>query len=228
MKGLTSRQKAVLDVISNVMEERGYPPTIREIGERLGIRSTNGVNDHLKALERKGYLHREKSKSRAIRLARAEPNLATAEIIQGPWGDGSGSALPDGMIEVPLIGRIAAGAPILAEQNREATFRIDAAMLGASAKANDVFVLKVHGESMIGDGIHHGDLIFVQRADSAREGEIIAALVDGEATVKRFHREGGVITLQPSNPTMEPIRVSESDGRDVRVIGKVIGVFRQM
>ena len=166
MKGLTRRQRMVLDVITKVGEERGYPPTIREIGEALGIKSTNGVNDHLKALERKGYLLRDKSKSRALRLATGH---VEAEL------DGN-------LINVPLIGRIAAGAPILADQNREASYTIDRALLGTN-KTDDVFLLKVRGESMIGDGIFDGDLIFVQRADEARQGEIVAAMVDGEATV---------------------------------------------
>jgi repressor LexA len=218
MKGLTDRQKAVLDIIQGSMSERGYPPTIREIGEELGIRSTNGVNDHLKALERKGYLSRESSKSRAIRLVDDElPDLDPA----------SGDAAPDDdLLDVPLIGRIAAGMPILAEQNRERTFRVDAALLGARARPNQVFLLKVHGESMIGEGIFDGDLIFVERSEEARQGEIVAAMVDGEATVKRFYRRGDTVVLEPANPTMGPIEIHESDARDTSIIGRVIGVFR--
>ncbi len=211
MKGLTRRQRMVLDVINKVMSRRGYPPTIREIGEALGIRSTNGVNDHLKALEKKGYVVRDKSKSRGIRLP--------GDVVD-PLQDAD-------LVSIPLVGRIAAGAPILADENREATYHIDRALLGTS-KAHDVFVLKVRGESMIGDGIFDGDLIFVERCNDAKQGEIVAAMVDGEATVKRFYRENGHIRLDPSNPTMEPIIVTEADGRDTTIVGRVIGVFRQV
>jgi repressor LexA len=214
MKGLTERQRMVLGAISQVMEERGYPPTIREIGELLGIRSTNGVNDHLKALERKGYLFRDKSKSRAIRI------LGNAHEVR--------NNRDDDLYELPLIGRIAAGMPILAEENREATFRIDPAMLGRQARPSDVFILRVRGDSMIGDGIFDGDLIFVERTETAREGEIVAVMVDGEATVKRFYKEPDGIRLEPSNPDMEPIVISASEGRDVSIIGRIIGVFRQV
>lgn len=211
MKGLTRRQRMVLDVINKTMSRRGYPPTIREIGEALGIRSTNGVNDHLKALEKKGYVLRDKSKSRGIRLP--------GDVVD-PLQDAD-------LVSIPLMGRIAAGAPILADENREATYHIDRALLGTS-KPHDVFVLKVRGESMIGDGIFDSDLIFVERCSDAKQGEIVAAMVDGEATVKRFFRENGHIRLEPSNPTMEPLIVTEADGRDTAIIGRVIGVFRQV
>jgi repressor LexA len=209
----------VLDCITQSMQERGYPPTIREIGESLGIRSTNGVNDHLKALERKGYVYRDKSKSRAIRLI--------DEL--SPISMGSDDGLdPDQFVEIPLIGRIAAGVPILAEENREETFQIDAALLGKRARQHQVFILKVRGDSMIGDGIFDGDLIFVERTETARQGEIVAVLVEGEATVKRFYREGKVVRLEPSNPDMDPIFLRPEDGRDATVIGRIIGVFRQL
>lgn len=218
MKGLTHRQKLVLDFITKSMEDRGYPPTIREIGEKLGIRSTNGVNDHLKALERKGFLNRDKSKSRAIRLVDDEhTNLA----IHGR------QKYPD-LLSLPFIGRIAAGEPILAEQNREATYHVDSSLLGPRRSDNRLFVLKVHGESMIDDGIFDGDLIFVEETTGARQGEIVAVMIDGEATVKRFYREDDRIILKPSNTSMEPIIVAESDGREASIIGRVIGVFRQV
>ena len=212
MKGLTRRQRMVLDTINTVMSKRGYPPTIREIGEALGIKSTNGVNDHLKALERKGYLMRDRSKSRAIRVRSA------AE---------TGKSRNNNILSIPLVGRIAAGAPILAEQNHEATYQVDRALLG-NAKVGDVFILKVHGESMIDDGIFDGDLIFVEKGTEARRGEIVAVMADGEATVKRFFREDDRIRLEPSNPNMEPIYYSEADGRDISIVGRVIGVFRQV
>ncbi|MCA9565962.1 MAG: transcriptional repressor LexA, partial [Myxococcales bacterium] len=185
-----------------------------EIGERLGIKSTNGVNDHLKALERKGFLYRDPSKSRAIRLVDSEDDVDD-----------------DGLLSVPFVGRIAAGSPILAEENREATYRIDAALLhrkGRGRTKGDVFVLKVTGESMIEAGIFDGDMIFVEADTQVRPGEVVAAMVDGEATVKTYYNENGRIRLQPENSSMEPIFVEEKDGRDFAIMGRVIGVFRQV
>jgi len=200
---LTERQQMVLSYIRSSIEERGYPPTIREIGSHMGIRSTNGVNDHLKALERKGYLIRDELKSRALRPADMHDNL----------------------IDVPLMGRIAAGSPILATENIEDTVRIDSFLLG---NHRQVFALRVVGESMIGDGIHDGDYIFVKKQITASPGEIVVVLVEDEATVKRFYPEGDRIRLQPSNPGMEPIYVHREDFRSTSVLGVVVGVYRQM
>ena len=200
---LTERQQMVLAYIRSSIEERGYPPTIREIGSHMGIRSTNGVNDHLKALERKGYLVRDELKSRALRPADMHDNL----------------------IDVPLMGRIAAGSPILATENIEDTVRIDSFLLG---NHRQVFALRVVGQSMIGDGIHDGDYIFVKKQITARPGEIVVVLVEDEATVKRFYPEGDRIRLQPSNPTMDPIYVHREDFRSTSVLGVVVGVYRQM
>jgi len=200
---LTDRQNMALSFIRSSIEERGYPPTIREIGAHMGIRSTNGVNDHLKALERKGYVVRDELKSRAIRPADMHDNL----------------------IDVPLLGRIAAGSPILATENVEDTVRIDSFLLG---NHRQVFALRVVGQSMIGDGIHDGDYIFVKKQITARPGEIVVVLVDDEATVKRFYPEGDRIRLQPSNPGMEPIYVHRDDFRSTSVLGVVVGMYRQM
>jgi len=200
---LTERQQMVLSYIRSSIEERGYPPTIREIGSHMGIRSTNGVNDHLKALERKGYLIRDELKSRALRPADMHDNL----------------------IDVPLMGRIAAGSPILATENIEDTVRIDSFLLG---NHRQVFALRVVGESMIGDGIHDGDYIFVKKQITASPGEFVVVIVDDEATVKRFYPEGDRIRLQPSNPGMEPIYVHREDFRSTSVLGVVVGVYRQM
>ncbi|MGM0557582.1 MAG: transcriptional repressor LexA [Myxococcota bacterium] len=223
MKKLTKRQGEVLSFIIDQIENEGYPPTIREIGDHLGIKSTNGVNDHLKALEKKGYLAREDAKSRALRPLR--------NIDGTPYQPASVNTTDDTVAydeqihNIPVVGRIAAGLPTAAIENTEEFLRIGEGMLGRS---EDVFGLRVSGESMIEDGIHDGDYIFVKRQQQARNGEIVAAMVDGEATVKRFFREGDRIRLQPSNSSMEPIYVNASEGRETTVLGKVVGVFRKL
>src|SRR3954468_20568441 len=170
---LTDRQKAVLDFISRSIEKRGYPPTLREIGEHMGIRSTNGVNDHLKALEKKGYLEREDLKSRALR-----------PISQNFASDGAG---PSGlMVEVPILGRVAAGEPILAVEDAQDTVKVDRFFLGSN---KEVFALKVKGDSMINAGIYDGDYIFVRKQLVAKKGDIVVAMIENEATVKYFHPE---------------------------------------
>lgn len=199
---LTDRQREVLDFITHCIEERGFPPTMREIGEQMGIRSTNGVNDHLKALERKGYLQRDYLKSRALR---------TADSPQ--------------MVNVPLVGDVAAGLPVLAVEQAEETLRMDRSLLG---KGDDLFALRVSGDSMIEDGIFDGDYVFVRRQVSARSGETVVARIDEEATVKRFYPEGGRIRLQPANASMEPIYVDPSAGQEMQVLGVVVGVFRRL
>ena len=200
---LTARQRQVLDFISTCITSRGFPPTLREIGEHLQIRSTNGVNDHLKALERKGYLQREDLKSRALRPVESS-NVAS----------------------IPLVGDVAAGIPNLAVEHASDTLRMDAALLGS--KPDDIFALRVRGDSMIEDGIFDGDLVFVRKQETAKKGETIVALVDNEATVKRFYPEGDRIRLQPANSSMEPIFVSASEGRSVSVLGAVVGIYRRL
>lgn len=223
VKKLTKRQGQVLSFIIDQIEGEGYPPTIREIGDHLGIKSTNGVNDHLKALEKKGYLAREDAKSRALRPLR--------NVDGSPYQPSSVSTTDDTVAydeqihSIPVVGRIAAGLPTAAIENTEEFLRIGEGMLGRS---EDVFGLRVSGESMIEDGIHDGDYIFVKRQKKARNGEIVAAMVDGEATVKRFFREGDRIRLQPSNASMEPIYVNAADGRETSVLGRVVGVFRKL
>ncbi len=220
-KKLTARQAAVLDFITDHISDEGFPPTIREIGDHLGISSTNGVNDHLKALERKGYLLREDAKSRAIRP------------IFDPDGNPIDSVLtseePEVLDEthsIPVLGRIAAGAPISAIENVEENVTIGESLIG---RPSDVFGLVVKGESMIEDGIFDGDYIFVKKQQDARDGEVVAAMVDGEATVKRLFREkGGVVRLQPANSAMEPIFVTADQARDTQILGKVIAVFRRL
>jgi len=214
---LTDRQQQVLDFIQAKIHRDGYPPTIREIGDQLGIRSTNGVNDHLKALSKKGYLQRTEAKSRAC-------------VPMGPRGEVfRGDVVPvdeaGDMIEVPVLGKIAAGQPILALESQEDSVRIDRVFLGRN---RDVFGLRVVGESMIDDGIHDGDFIFVKKQPTAARGAIVVALIDDEATVKRYYPEGDRIRFQPSNSTMQPIYVLASDFRDTQILGVVVGIYRRM
>src|SRR6266478_2282305 len=178
---LTDRQKAVLEFISGSIDHRGYPPTLREIGEHMGIRSTNGVNDHLKALEKKGYLEREDLKSRALRPISP---LGSHHVERG--------AMSGQMVDVPILGRVAAGEPILAVEEAEDTVKVDRFFLGSN---KEVFALKVKGDSMIEAGIYDGDFIFVKKQLTAHKGDIVVAMIGDEATVKYFHPEGDQIVF---------------------------------
>jgi repressor LexA len=227
-KSLTDRQKAVLEFIQDHIDETGYPPTIREIGDHLGIKSTNGVNDHLKALERKGYLDRQTGKSRALKPTR-QPDGSPLPTDEP---DSSASPPTEEVTDmtsdahaVPLVGRIAAGAPIEAIENTEDFLRVGEGMVG---RDDDLFALEVDGDSMIEEGILDGDYIFVRRQKTAENGEIVAAMVDGDATVKRFYREEDRIRLEPANPKMEPIYIRADEGRAPQILGTVVGVFRQV
>jgi len=202
---LTARQREALDFITYCLDERGYPPTLREIGEHMGIRSTNGVNDHLKALERKGYLVREELKSRALRPVDFD----------------------DAKVSIPIIGHVAAGQPILATEQVSDRVTIDRFFIG-KANARDVFGLVIRGDSMIDDGIYDGDYIFVRKQRTASPGEIVVVMIDGEATCKRFFHEGTRIRLQPANAAMAPIYVEHNEFRDVGILGKVVGIYRRM
>lgn len=202
---LTDRQKEILDFIRRSINKRGYPPTLREIGSHFGIKSTNGVNDHLRALEKKGYLQREDLKSRALR-----PVDTTSS---------------DQFVEIPVVGRVAAGQPLLAVQNVEDTVKVDRFFIGQS---KEVFALRVKGESMIEDGILDGDYVFVRKQLQAHPGEIVVAMINDEATVKRYYPEGDAIRFQPANARMEPIYVRKRDFRSVNILGVVIGVYRKM
>jgi repressor LexA len=200
---LTDRQREVLGFISDSIRKRGYPPTLREIGSHFGIRSTNGVNDHLRALEKKGFLHREDLKSRALRPLFTEDNF----------------------VEVPVLGKVAAGQPILAVQNYEDTVKIDRFFIGQS---REVFALRVQGDSMIEAGIFDGDFVFIRKQLKAESGEIVVAMIGDEATVKRYYPEGDTIRFQPANAAMSPIIVRKRDFRSVNLLGVVIGVYRKM
>ncbi|MFZ5441717.1 MAG: transcriptional repressor LexA [Myxococcota bacterium] len=218
MEEITERQKEILTFIQRTTEERGFPPTIREIGEEMDIRSTNGVNDHLKALERKGYLTRGEQQSRSL-----VPTKRARMVL----GLGAKKSVSDAnLVDVPVLGRVAAGAPILAQENIEDTVRIDSFLLGGSGK--EVFALRVKGQSMIEDGIHDGDFIFVKKAPNATPGEIVVALIEDEATVKRYYPEGDRIRFQPANKDMQPIYVSKAEFRQTMILGRVVGVYRKM
>jgi len=225
MQGLTDRQQQVLKYIQDSITDRGYPPTLREIGAHMGIRSTNGVNDHLRALERKGYLTREDMKSRALRP------INPAALLGGV-GDAKNDGLPasslgadSALIEIPMLGRIAAGTPILAQENVESTVRIDREMLRGG---RDLFALRVQGDSMIEAGILSGDTIFVRKQNTANRGEIVCALIGDEATVKYYFPERDYIRFQPANGSMAPILVRATDFKPTMLLGIVVGVFRRM
>jgi repressor LexA len=222
---LTDRQEEILEYIQRYIVEQGYPPTIREIGTAFGIRSTNGVNDHLKALERKGYVSRGELKSRALTVLEGGRSSSAANskpAARFAFGRGLGGEV----VEVPVLGKVAAGAPLLAQENITDTVRIDSFFLGPEARR--VFALKVTGDSMIGDGILDGDYIFVRKQLHAASGDIVVALIEDEATCKRYFPEGDRVRFQPSNPRMKPIYVSKDEFRETQIIGLVVGVYRRM
>ena len=226
---LTDRQLEVLRFIAREIDERGYPPTIREIGEALDIRSTNGVNDHLKALERKGYLTRDPVKSRAL-IPTPQAKHALGEEPPSnvvPLTRHLAAALkPSGrLVEIPIVGRVAAGQPILAQERIEDTVQVDSFLLGTNKK---VYGLRVQGDSMIGDGILPSDYLFVKKQLDADDGEIVVAMIDDEATVKRVYFEGDRVRFQPSNPRMAPIYVRQSDFRSTMILGVVVGIYRKL
>ncbi len=202
MRELTRRQEEIFRFIQGFVQEHGVPPTVRELGGRFKI-SPRGAFDHLRALERKGYLHRRTSARR------------TSRVLSLPRGRSSAR-------EIPILGRIAAGAPLLALENREGSLSIGTESL--SGKGDDLFALRVRGESMVGAHILDGDLVLVRRQTSADAGDIVVAMMEGEATVKRFSREGKHIVLKPENPAMAPITIPP--GQEVRILGKVVGLLR--
>ena len=226
-EALTQRQREILDFISASIVERGFPPTLREIGEHFNIRSTNGVNDHLKALEKKGHLRREDLKSRAMRPVLPDGSGELIPMQRHAMGTGNVQLVTDSddMAEIPILGKVAAGQPILAVENVEDTVKVDRFLVGDH---REVFALRVKGESMIDDGIHDGDFIFVKKALHAERGDIVVALIEDEATVKRYFPEGDVIRFQPANQNMQPILVKKKDFRSVNLIGIVVGVYRKI
>ena len=215
---LTDRQRQVYAFIEDRIREWGFPPTIREIGEHLGIRSTNGVSDHLKALKRKGYLTQKVMKSRTLQVVTGGTTSRDANNANRAAGP---SDITASHIDVPILGKVAAGEPILAEENAEERVLVDAALVGHKP----VFALRVVGESMIDDGIHHGDVIFVQKKCVAEAGAIVVVLLDDAATVKRFYPEGDRICLRPANTTMQPIYIEKSAFCQTQILGVVVGVY---
>ena len=216
MSQLKEREQKILSYMKEEIRTKGYPPTVREICAALGIKSTSTAHKDIESLVKQGYLVKDPSKPRA---------LMVVDPVSGRQDNGAGqengiSQLRDDVIDIHVVGRVAAGTPILAEQNIEDTFPLPARY--ASSGTN--FMLRVHGESMIEAGIMDGDLILVQQSETASNGEIVVAMIDGfesEATVKTFYKENGHIRLQPENSSMSPIIV-----KDVKILGKVRGVFR--
>ncbi len=202
MDKLTTQQARVLEAIKQIIQETGYPPSVRELGERLGLKSTATVHTHLRNLERKGFLKREAQKSRAFNITESPPEK-----------------YPRSAVMVPIVGVVRAGTPVLAVENIEDVVPFPRHFV----KSENVFLLKVEGDSMIGAGIYHGDYVLVRQQDNADNGDIVVALLEDEATVKTFFREKNAVRLQPENPEMEPIIA-----RSVKILGRVMGLYRPM
>jgi len=201
---LTNRQSAILDFIKREIKAKGYPPAVREIGQAVGLSSPSTVHAHLTTLEQLGYIRRDQSKPRAleVRLDEAPSTVSMKE-----------------MVDIPILGVIHAGLPTFADENFEDTFPIPLQYVHSNKQ---LFMLHVSGDSMIEAGIEDGDMLIVEEAATARNGEIVVAIIEDEATVKTFYRENGHIRLQPQNSAMEPIIVA-----DARIMGKPIGLFRR-
>jgi len=199
---ITDKQREILEYIKDTILSKGYPPAVREICEAVHLKSTSSVHSHLETLEKNGYIRRDPTKPRTIEILDDDFALTRREMVQ-----------------VPVIGTVAAGMPILAEENIEDYMPIPVEML----PNKEVFMLKVKGESMIEAGIFNNDKVIVAKQETAKNGEMVVALVDDSATVKTFYKEDGYIRLQPENSSMDPIIVN-----DVQILGKVIGLFRMM
>jgi repressor LexA len=216
----------VLDFIRQSISDRGYPPTLREIGARMGIRSTNGVNDHLRALERKGYLTREDMKSRALRPTAHTSSPGGNGVAQNDSRPAREPGLEDDdLVEVQVLGRVAAGLPLFAEEHVIDTVKVDRGLLRGG---REVFGLRVQGDSMIDAGILSGDYIFVRKQLTATRGDIVVALIGDEATVKYYFPEKDYVRFQPANKAMAPILVRAVDFKPTMLLGVVVGVFRRL
>ena len=200
---ITVKQREILDFIKQEILQRGYPPTVREICEAVHLKSTSSVHSHLETLEKNGYIHRDPTKPRAIEISDEEFNLTRTE-----------------MVNVPIIGTVAAGSPILAAENIEGYFPLPIEQM-PSFSGKNLFILHVKGDSMINMGILDGDEVIVEQTSTASNGEVVVALVDDSATVKRFYREKGYYRLQPENDSMEPIFTEQCE-----ILGKVIAMMR--
>lgn len=199
---ISAKQQEILDYIMEEILKRGYPPAVREICEAVNLRSTSSVHSHLETLEKNGYIRRDPTKPRAIEICDDNFQMVRTE-----------------MVSLPVVGQVAAGTPILAEENIDSYFPVPAELV----PQGESFVLKVKGDSMINVGIFSGDQIFVNACNTAHNGDTVVALIDDSATVKTFYKEDGHIRLQPENDTMDPIIVD-----DCQILGKVFGVFRVM
>ena len=199
---ISAKQQEILDYIKEEILKRGYPPAVREICEAVNLRSTSSVHSHLETLEKNGYIRRDPTKPRAIEICDDNFQMVRTE-----------------MVSLPVVGQVAAGTPILAEENIDSYFPVPSELV----PQGESFVLKVKGDSMINVGIFSGDQIFVNACNTAHNGDTVVALIDDSATVKTFYKENGHIRLQPENDTMDPIIVD-----DCQILGKVFGVFRVM
>lgn len=199
---ITAKQQQILDYIKEELLAKGYPPTVREICEKVGLRSTSSVHSHLSSLEENGYIRRDPTKPRAIEIIDDEFAISRRE-----------------MTNIPIIGRVAAGEPLLAVENIENYFAIPAEFLPNA----ETFILKVHGDSMINVGFFENDYLIVEKTSTARNGDIVVALIEDSVTVKRFYKEDNYIRLQPENDNMDPIIVN-----DCQIVGKVHSLFRPM
>lgn len=197
---LNVQEKRVFDYIKEQIREKGYPPSVREICAALGFKSTSSAHQYISRLAEKGYIDKSDLKTRAIRIKGDEPTIS-----------------------IPIVGKVAAGEPILAQENIEDYFSIGESFFSKSDLQNDTFVLRVQGESMINAGINDGDYIIVSKQSTARNGQIVVAMIDGNATVKTFYKEVDHVRLQPENDTMDPIIV-----RNVQIVGKVVGLVRKI
>jgi repressor LexA len=212
--GLTERQRTILEVIRASVTSRGYPPSIREIGDAVGLTSTSSVAHQLRTLERKGYLRRDPNRPRAVDVRGSNDGVTPIVTTDVTGSD----ALPEPTF-VPVLGRIAAGGPILAEEAVEDVFPLPRELVGEGS----LFLLKVVGESMVDAAICDGDWVVVRQQNVADNGDIVAAMIDGEATVKTFKRTRGQVWLMPHNPAFDPI-----PGNDAAVLGKVVTVIRKI
>jgi repressor LexA len=215
---LTAKQREILEAVQTWIGEHGRPPTLREMAIRMNVSSTNAIRDHLRVLETKGYLKREARLSRGLELIRGGKDDAPTPIRPR-----AAEPAPRDLVAIPLIGRVAAGAPLLAEENVEDTLYLDRFFV----REGDTFALQVKGSSMINAGIFDGDYVFVRQQPDANRGEIVVALIGDEATVKTYYPENGQVRLQPENDTMDPIIVRRGDP-ELRIVGKVSAVLRKM
>jgi repressor LexA len=216
---ISPRQRNILSFIKQHIEEHGYPPTVREIGEAVSLSSSSTVHAHLKALEEKGMIRRDAVLTRAIQLVNSDI-MPAMKSVKSKMADltHSASEAVGRIVNIPILGTVAAGRPLLAVEDIEDYFPLPHDFVGG-----DGFMLKVRGDSMIDDGIHDGDFVVVRRQQAATNGDTVVAMIDNEATVKRFYKEASRIRLQPANETMLPIYTDHMD-----VLGKVVGVVRRM